>query len=434
MVVIMRDALSERMLYAFTIAVLLAVPVLILIVPHTGTELYVLAALAGMIAMMWPSVAIPRTFTSVEKIVCIGCGVFVFTVIVSVAASGLKYEAVRELDVLLRPILAIPLLYLLIRTRPSEGILWIGMSLGAILAGLNAIYEVLGTGHSARAQGVTGAITYGNTALVMGFIAAIGIPYFRRLGSVYIFIPIAALLLGLLGSFLSGTRGGWIALPVLTLLLIWNHWRPTYRYVAVACGLTLIITASLAFVVPHTNVHKRIDAGISEVTQYLENRERYGGSSIGKRFEMWRAAWDLFAENPIFGGGMGNAFRNYLQEGIAVDEYHPATAGETMPHNVFMNVLATRGLVGLAGLLALWLTLMYAFWAASKDLTIRIHALGIAGLTLLIFYIISGLTHSVMNYGRPLTFFCLYSILIVYLISESRTGNTHSTENRKPTE
>ena len=142
--------------------------------------------------------------------------------------------------------------------------------------------------------------------------------------------------------------------------------------------------------------------------------------SVGQRLELWRAAWSMFLEQPVFGGGMGRSFNRFLREGVAAGEFHPATAVQTMPHNVVLDVLALRGLVGLIGVIALWGALAQVFLTAARQPEMEARALGTAGLALLLGYAVFGLTDSVVDYGPPLVFFCLYSALLVHLIGQAR--------------
>lgn len=419
-------SMHERALRASVIAIVVAVPPLMLLVPIGATELFVLAALAGIVAMMRAHGDVHRAFGADERIAALGCIVFTATVLFSVAEQGFAYPAVRELDVLLRPLLAIGVLFLLTRTRPPEGVLWFAMAIGAVLGGIYAIYEVLIIEAQSRAQAAAHPIVYGRTTLGMGFIAAIGLPYFRQLGRGYALIPCAALLLGLVGSFLSGSRGAWIALPVLLPLLLWQHWRPGYHHFAVIGAIALLALSVVLFAIPETGVQKRYQTAVEQVQRYLEDPAEHGGTSVGMRFEMWRGVLHAFVQHPVSGVGMGERFNAFLTRGVEAGTYHPAMKRVSMPHNAYLQVLVARGLIGFAGLLALWLALGYVFWNATRhESGSTLRTLGVAGLCLLALYLVGGLTHSVMDYGPPLMFFCMYSMVLVHLIGRARLGRNN---------
>lgn len=413
--------LAAYLLSIFTAIVLLSFPVLLLHVRHGGSSPYHLLALVAIISAALRFPIAPRTLQAEERLAIVGFGIFTLTIFISLVDTGFSREAIRELDVLLRPMWAIPIVFFFIRVRPSEGLFWFGTTAGATAAGINSLWEWLGAERYGRVDGATSAITYGNTALLMGFVSLLAIPYIRnKFGRKYTFLPFVAFLLGLIASFLSGSRGGWIALPVLTALLAWGLWRQRYQRTVVAGVLSLIVTTALVFSVPQSGVKDRVDKAVAEVELYLQNPMMHGGTSVGQRFEMWRAAWHMFKQEPLLGGGIGRSYHRFLQEGVVAGEYHPEVARQTLPHNAVLAALSLRGLVGLAGLLTLWLMLAYVFQKAAREQDRRISALGIAGLVLITSYMVFGLTDSVMDYGPPLVFFSLNSALIVYLIAQAR--------------
>lgn len=414
---------GHRPFEIFVIAVLVVIPIVLPLVPDTSSELYVILAFVGLIVWLARDPHSTRRVTHEERIAALGCAAFSASIIISVIEVGATYDAVRELDVLLRPLLAISILLLLVRIRPTSGVLWIPMAVGALAVGFNALYHHFSADSYQRVEGAIGAISYGRASLALGFIAAVGLPYFRRLGRAWAWVPSMAFAMGLAGTILSGSRGVWIAVPALLPLLLWNFWHPAYRRVAVVAVTGIVLAFALSVAVPQTGVQNRIDQAVSQVKLYLDDPAKHGGTSVGQRFEMWRAAWSMFVQDPIFGGGTGDSFNRFLRSGIEAGHYHPNVGVQTQVHNVFLQALASRGLVGLAGLMVFWLALTWVYWKATRRDDDECRSLGIAGLGLILVYAVSGLTDSAMSYGRPLTFFCLESILIVHLIAERSLPN-----------
>jgi len=408
------------LLNAFVTLVLIACPALILVASSGGSTSYHIAAFVGLVCLAVRRPRLPRALGEDEKLARVGFFAFTAAVLISLVETGFSREAVKDLDVLLRPLWAIPIMYLFVRVRTSEALLWFGLALGAVVAGSSALYESIITDHYVRADGATSAIIFGNTALLMGTISAVGVPYFRKLGRLYLVIPALALIFGLMASLLSGSRGGWIALPALVLVLLWHFWREGFRRASLIIGMLLIGCIGLSLSLPQTGVSDRAQEAVVQFDQYVADPVEYGGTSVGQRLELWRAAWNMFLEKPFFGGGIGHSFNTFLKEGVALGHYHPNSVVQTMPHNVFLDTLAMQGLVGLAGLLGIWGALSVVFTKAVREQDTDIRILGMAGLMLMVGYFMFGLTDSVMGYGPPLVFFSLYSALIVYRISEAR--------------
>jgi hypothetical protein len=72
----------------------------------------------------------------------------------------------------------------------------------------------------------------------------------------------------------------------------------------------------------------------------------------------------------------------------------------------------------------IWSALGIVFLKAAAEQGTELRTLGAAGLMLLVAYMHFGMTDSVMGYGPPLVFFSFYSVLLVYLIAESRVKMT----------
>jgi O-antigen ligase len=400
--------------------IFLAFPVLILLVSSGGSAPYHVAAVIGLVCLSIRRPQLPRKPGADERLACLGYAAFTVAVLVSLVETGFAREAVRELDVLLRPLWAIPILYLLIRVRTAQALLWFGVSAGAVAVGSSALYEYFMVDNFSRADGSTSPIHFGNTGLLMGFISAVGIPFFRKMGKPWLVIPVTALVFGLVASLLSGSRGGWIALPALVLLLLWHLRRVEQRRVPWIAAAVLVVGVGFFLTLPQVGVTDRVEKAVTEFNQYTEKPVEHGNTSVGIRLGLWSAAWDMFLENPVFGGGIGHSFNAHLQEQVDLGYYHPSLVRQTMPHNVFLDTLALQGLVGLAGLLVIWGALGIVFFKAAREQGTELRTLGSAGLMLLVAYAHFGMTDSVMGYGPPLVFFSFYSVLLVYLIAESR--------------
>lgn len=415
------------------VSLILAVfPVLILLVSSGGSAPYHVAAVIGLVCLTIRRPRMPRALGADERLACVGYFSFTAAVLISLAETGFSRDAVRELDVLLRPLWAIPILYLFIRVGAAQALLWFGVAAGAIAVGFSALFEYLTADDFRRADGATSAITFGNTGLLMGVLAAVGIPFFRKFGKACLILPVLALLMGLVASLLSGSRGGWVALPALATVLLWHLRRVGYRLSSLVAVVVLLVGIGTMLALPQTGVMDRVETGVSQFNQYMEDPFEHGDTSIGARLTLWNAAWDRFMEHPVFGGGIGYSFNAYLKEQVAEGNYHPSIVSQTMPHNVFLDTLALQGLVGIAGLSGIWGALGLVFSRAVRETETELRLLGTAGLTLLIAYGLFGLTDSVMGYGPPLVFFSLYSALTVYLIAEARRtmAGPHDLNNR----
>jgi O-antigen ligase len=205
---------------------------------------------------------------------------------------------------------------------------------------------------------VTGQI-YGNlaqpnhfanyTALALfSLIYLFAVGRLRETGAILLTAP----LLFVLG--LSGSRSAWLYLAaafVLAALMRAGRSDAQGRRLFVSAGLLLVgfylaqWMSALAWLAP--------DAG-SAVTATDRLLSPVG---IGERLQMWREAWWMFLQAPVFGLGWGQfAWHDFLLKAQDGAQVLPAVA--TNAHNLLLQLLAETGLAGallIAGGALLWL-------------------------------------------------------------------------------
>lgn len=250
--------------------------------------------------------------------------------------------------------LAVPAL--LVR-RPSETALNWGCWVGAIGAGLTAVWQVGILGWD-RAAGYTNAIQFGNLALLLA--AWSGVRALRAPARWQKAIGLLAMLLGAIASIASGSRGGWITLPALLLLGFWFSAPPVTPAQSLpralrAVALTLI--ASLALLAL-PSVQQRFVIAINE---WSAAEHRPENTSVGLRRAFWEQALRVGQAHPWVGVGQVG-YEELQREAVAAHKM-PASALEfNHAHNEWFDMFAKRGLVGLTGL-ALFLAVPGLFFA-----------------------------------------------------------------------
>lgn len=271
--------------------------------------------------------------------------------------------------------------------RPSIRMFWIGLCVGTIAAAIYGGWQRLGLDMH-RAVGATHhAISFGDLAIAMGVMSFCALSEFRN--SRLAWLPVTALLCGMLASMFSASRGGWVAL----LLVLW----PMLKYgshthgkaVRYAVGLVLVACAA-AYLVPQTGVAGRVAAAVSDIERYQSTGD--ASTDVGIRLELWKASGMMIAEHPWIGVGRDNYHPELLElvsEGRL--QQSPALNFST-PHNDVLNTLSTGGVLDLVFLL-----LMYGAPFAFFARTLRhgmpaARAPALAGLLLVVCFIGFGLT------------------------------------------
>ncbi|QEA12971.1 O-antigen ligase family protein [Comamonas flocculans] len=248
---------------------------------------------------------------------------------------------------------------LLARVPATWALFW-GCVLGAIGAGLTALWQTAGLDWP-RAQGYTNAIQFGNLALLLGLwcsIWALHVP--QRAWRALAWLGAA---MGLLASVASGTRGGWVVLPLCLLLVLYlglpraggSRWAPLAR----ALGFTLMLCLPLVFISP---VHERIQLAVSELAASAIEGE---GTSIGLRLAEWRFAWRQGAAHPWWGVGQ-KGYETAQQAAVASGEAPAEMVMLNHAHNEWLDLFAKRGLPGVIALLVFFGLPAWWFWQALK--------------------------------------------------------------------
>jgi O-antigen ligase len=113
---------------------------------------------------------------------------------------------------------------------------------------------------------------------------------------------LVALLLGICFSVRSGSRSGWLALPLVIGVWAHHHWGRRHRFAAagvVAAALLLPVLAYL-FVPP---VGTRIDEAVKDVVEYPWHGVLRHETSLGYRITFLRMAADIVSQHPWAGIG-----------------------------------------------------------------------------------------------------------------------------------
>lgn len=261
------------------------------------------------------------------------------------------HAPLHDYDRFSRLLLSMPILLLLWR-YPLSIACWSGsLIIGAVLA---LAVAVLGSQHSLRFGGVHNPIQFGDLSLLTGLLAACMLPLTRRR-------PWAGLLLltglgaGIGASILSGSRGGWIALLPCGIFLACHLCPGRKKTLITGLVLLLLLTTGLCFL---PEVHLRLNAAVSDIHAY---RHGIRETSLGLRFDMWRAALHLLGEKPWLGWGSTGLFNEIHRLAASGDVSAGITAFNHL-HNDYLDTAARLGIVGLSGLLSLYFVPLWVFF------------------------------------------------------------------------
>lgn len=344
--------------------------------------------------------------------------------IVNMAFHG---DPMREFDMPLRALLAVPVLLLLLAYPPRPEAWWAGVASGAIGGAVLAIWQFV-VQHMPRPEAATSnAIHYGNVSMLLGMLALCGLEWARkqqRRTAWYAFL-LAGCLAGLFGSILSGSRGGWVALPVCVVLVAIDHARVHgKRYVTMILSAMALLMV-LAYYAPYSPVRERTAEAAIQVEKFTaaDNKD----TSIGQRFEMWRIALLLSRQQPLLGLGRNG----YLeQKEVLVNEgkMAPFTVTVTNAHNDYLDALVKRGIVGVVALLLLFLLPLTMFAQALRHGTLAGRPYALSGVVLCISYMIFGLTTSSLTLNIGIIML-VFPMVMLWALQRHAQGKISTADN-----
>lgn len=337
-------------------------------------------------------------------------------------------QGMRALDNPIKYVLALPCLWWLLARPPRPCWVAWGMVVGAVGAGLMALYQADGL-HLLRAHGYTNAIQFGNLSLMLGVMAglwlcAVGTRWPRW----QLLVLGVAMLMGLLGSLLSQSRGGWLALGLSLPLWGWLLARWRKRWLLWQGAIVLTVAAVLAVAGYGRELHERLSQVHDQATGYWQAGDAQ--TSVGQRLDHWRLAWGMGLDRPVLGWGE-DGYREEKKRRVQAGAADPEVLLFNHAHNEIFNVFAKRGMVGVAVLLLFYGVPMALFWPTARrmrwpqplqsaDRTAL--ALRLCGLALPVLYAGFGLTQAFLahNSGHMVYLF-MTVVLYAALVGHERT-------------
>ena len=228
----------------------------------------------------------------------------------------------------------------------------------ALAAGTIALYEgmILGQPRVFGLGGRWNAVPFGNFSLLVGSVALAGALACRdraRRPGRWLAAGVLACAAGTYASMMSGSRGGWLALPVLVLIASHASRGIQRRHRMMIVGGLLV--AALAAFSASDSVRQRLASAIGNVAAFVDAPSELDNmdNASGIRLAMWRWGIGRFAERPWTGIGYAN-FSEQRAAAVARGEMPAHFDDLANLHNEIISSLAFGGLPSAAALLAFW--------------------------------------------------------------------------------
>ena len=333
-----------------------------------------------------------------------------------------------------RYLLAVACIPFVFAFPPPGKFLLLGIAVGAAAGGLKALFDVHVLGYDRAwiesAIKSSGAIQYGNLSGLFGLMCWVQWVVFQdRWRWQQQMLMVVCALLGLLGSLLSQTRGGWLALALCMLPLSWLLARFLWGRRMLVGGAGLLVLVLLLCWYQAPQLEQRWQLAQSEVSRYVEDGNAQ--TSVGQRLDHWQLAWNMGLDRPL--GGWGEVgYQQEKQRRVAVGLAHPIVLEFGHAHNEWLDMFAKRGLLGVVGLLLFYAVPLALFW----PLRTRIQGpdglidrpvlcLRLVGVLLPLGYLGFGLTQVFLaHYNGNMVY--LFMVLLTMAALQSRTPGSAS--------
>lgn len=200
--------------------------------------------------------------------------------------------------------------------------------------------------------------------LVVAVLAPIVLEALRRLNkdspfSWLIMVPLIAVV------FLSGRRSAWVILALSLLAYL----SPVFLTLSTRakCALLAAVCAALTLAIYAGLKDPDLNQRMVLLTGALSSRHQAEMATSG-RASLWDTAYNMFAENRINGVGPRGFRYVYEEHADEGDVFTQEGRFGHFPHLVFLEIAVETGLIGIAGFVLFYLTLLRHWWRDRRDL------------------------------------------------------------------
>lgn len=264
------------------------------------------------------------------------------------------------------------------------------------------------------------AIQHGDMSISLGMFSA-GLFFYccqKRL------IPLAILNLigticGMIGSFLSLSRGGWLLMPFILLTLIYIN-RNILSRKFILVFLVIITIALSSIIAKNHSITSRIEVIYTQIQNFYQDKYVNDGS-VTPRLELWKSGIFAIKERPFLGWGYEGARINRQEQ----DKQGLVKIGSlalSHVHNQYINDFVERGILGFLSLLGIFLLPLWKFFKSYRENQNNIETktlalLGIIHITSVMSY---GLTQVFLGHNSGTMFYFFLTVLFYAMLLENK--------------
>jgi O-antigen ligase len=267
--------------------------------------------------------------------------------------------------------------------------------------------------------------TLGSQAFILGILSLLMIRLNGNKALALIFLQLVGGSAGLYLSIGSQSRGAWLVMPFIFLLLLIFQFGDIAiaskggkrKMLLQSMGSVLVI---LGIVIISFYFSDKLSARI--INGYFEIRNWFTGvnleGSAGIRLSMWKFGIQFANESLLFGYGEEKNMLQSLQNSalnIPENKLAIGTMAFTGPHSDILSKLLSAGLFGLGAYLSLLLAPFFIFWKYRNALDLNVKQAARIGLFYITGIFIAGLSNEQLSLKYLCTF---YGLMIAVLLAQ----------------
>ncbi len=265
----------------------------------------------------------------------------------------------------------------------------------------------------------------GSLSLTFGVLSLLSIKLHLNHSRLLLIYKLIGFCTGVYLSILSGSRTGWLALPIITgLWIYYDHKKLSINAKVIAISFISIVLISSYFV--SSNIQQRADETYQQVLAYEWNSKSHDDyNSVGARISFARIASVLFQQKPLSGWGDGN-FESALNDPalrFSKLETKKLALGTGFHNDITANMVRS-GIWGLTATVALFLIPALFFMCNLRSPHKNKRDVAFIALAFLIFQFVSSMSMEIFNLRYSASFFGLMLAIFCGQILFYSTHNT----------